>query len=157
MAIHFNILAWRILWTEEPGGLQFIRLQVEHHWNDLAHTFFLAILATGRFKIWLCLSISYGLDHLGALTVTFTVEDGLAPYTQRHSWRRHPSPPWPADTQRERQLAAALLRPSQRSSGFGGCNVRKRMRPPAVRPHQMREGTGACYYQLRTLVIMPVL
>ena len=22
MEIHFSILAWRILWTEEPGGLQ---------------------------------------------------------------------------------------------------------------------------------------
>ena len=22
MAVHSNILAWRILWTEEPGGLQ---------------------------------------------------------------------------------------------------------------------------------------
>ena len=22
MATHFRILAWRILWTEEPGGLQ---------------------------------------------------------------------------------------------------------------------------------------
>ena len=22
MATHFNILAWRIPWTEEPGGLQ---------------------------------------------------------------------------------------------------------------------------------------
>ena len=22
MAIHFSILAWRIPWTEEPGGLQ---------------------------------------------------------------------------------------------------------------------------------------
>ena len=22
MATHYNILAWRILWTEEPGGLQ---------------------------------------------------------------------------------------------------------------------------------------
>jgi len=22
MAIHFSILAWRILWTEKPGGLQ---------------------------------------------------------------------------------------------------------------------------------------
>ena len=26
-AIHSNILAWEILWTEEPGGLQSIRLQ----------------------------------------------------------------------------------------------------------------------------------
>lgn len=65
----------------------------------------------------------------------------------------------PHDLQAHREglLAAALLRPSQRSSGFGWCNVLKRMRPPAVRPHQMREGTGACHYQLRTLVIIPVL
>ena len=32
MAIHFSILAWRILWTEEPGGLQSMELQrVEHN------------------------------------------------------------------------------------------------------------------------------
>ena len=27
MATHANILAWRILWIEEPGGLQSIGLQ----------------------------------------------------------------------------------------------------------------------------------
>ena len=27
MAIHFSILAWRFLWTEEPGGLQSMGLQ----------------------------------------------------------------------------------------------------------------------------------
>jgi len=27
MAIHAGILAWRIAWTEEPGGLQSIGLQ----------------------------------------------------------------------------------------------------------------------------------
>jgi len=27
MAAHFNILAWRIPWTEEPGGLQSMGLQ----------------------------------------------------------------------------------------------------------------------------------
>ena len=27
MAIHSNILAWRIPWTEEPGGLHFIEWQ----------------------------------------------------------------------------------------------------------------------------------
>ena len=26
MVTHFNMLAWEILWTEEPGGLQFIGL-----------------------------------------------------------------------------------------------------------------------------------
>ena len=28
MATHSNILAWRIPWTEEPGGLQFIGSQI---------------------------------------------------------------------------------------------------------------------------------
>ena len=37
MATHFNILAWRIPWTEEPGELQSMGLQpVRHSWNDLA-------------------------------------------------------------------------------------------------------------------------
>ena len=33
MATHFGILAWRIPWTEEPGGLQSTGLQrVRHDW-----------------------------------------------------------------------------------------------------------------------------
>jgi len=31
MATHFNILAWRIPWTEEPGGLWSIELQRVGH------------------------------------------------------------------------------------------------------------------------------
>ena len=32
MAAHSSTLAWRILWTEEPDGLQSVRLQrVGHH------------------------------------------------------------------------------------------------------------------------------
>ena len=39
MATHSSILAWRILWTEEPGRLQSIGLQrIGHNWNDLACT-----------------------------------------------------------------------------------------------------------------------
>ena len=41
MATHSNILAWRILWTEEPGGLQSLESQrlrdhlvPEHTMND---------------------------------------------------------------------------------------------------------------------------
>ena len=34
MAIHYDILDWRIPWTEEPGGLQFMGLQRVTH--DLA-------------------------------------------------------------------------------------------------------------------------
>ena len=33
MATYSNILAWKIPWTEEPGGLQSMRLQrVRHNW-----------------------------------------------------------------------------------------------------------------------------
>ena len=32
LAIYYSILAWRIPWTEEPGGLQSMGLQrVRHH------------------------------------------------------------------------------------------------------------------------------
>ena len=39
MATHSSILARRIPWTEEPGGLLSIGLhRVGHHWNSWAHT-----------------------------------------------------------------------------------------------------------------------
>ena len=31
MATHSSILAWQIPWTEEPGGLQSMRLQKSHN------------------------------------------------------------------------------------------------------------------------------
>ena len=35
MATHSSVLAWRIPWTEEPGGLQSVGWQrVKHDWND---------------------------------------------------------------------------------------------------------------------------
>jgi len=37
MAPHSSTLAWRIPWTEEPGGLQSMgSLGVGHDWSDLA-------------------------------------------------------------------------------------------------------------------------
>ena len=37
MATHFSILAWRIPWTEEPGGPQSMGSQrAGHDWSDLA-------------------------------------------------------------------------------------------------------------------------
>ena len=37
METHSNILAWRIPWIEEPGGLQSIGSQrARHDWSDLA-------------------------------------------------------------------------------------------------------------------------
>ena len=33
MAIHFTILAWKVPWTEEPGGLQSVgSKRVRHNW-----------------------------------------------------------------------------------------------------------------------------
>ena len=38
VATHSSVLAWRIPWTEEPGGLQSMGSQrVRHGWSDLAH------------------------------------------------------------------------------------------------------------------------
>ena len=37
MSTHSSILAWRISWTEEPGGLWSVASQrVRHNWSDLA-------------------------------------------------------------------------------------------------------------------------
>ena len=39
MATHSSILAWRIPWTEEPGGIQPVGLQrVRHNGSNLACT-----------------------------------------------------------------------------------------------------------------------
>ena len=38
MATHSSILAWRIPWTEEPGGLQSMGLQRIGHDSETKHT-----------------------------------------------------------------------------------------------------------------------
>ena len=39
MATHSSILAWRIPWTQKPGGLQSTGpRRVGHDWRDLART-----------------------------------------------------------------------------------------------------------------------
>ena len=42
MATHSNILAWRIPWTEEPGGLQFVHRVTKSRTrlSDITFTFF---------------------------------------------------------------------------------------------------------------------
>ena len=37
MATHSSILAWKIAWTEEPGGLQFMGSQSVGHDRATAH------------------------------------------------------------------------------------------------------------------------
>ena len=47
MATHSSILAWRILWTEEPGWLQFMGLQKSEKWlSDFTYSFSIEKLGT---------------------------------------------------------------------------------------------------------------
>ena len=53
MATHSSILAWKIPWTEEPGGLQSMGSQ---NWTRLSNFPFKRILCT-YFAVFLCLKL----------------------------------------------------------------------------------------------------
>ena len=51
MATHSSILAWRIPWSEEPGGLQSTGSQrIRHDWSELAHMY-IDTERTGRMDV----------------------------------------------------------------------------------------------------------
>ena len=53
MATHSSILAWRIPWTEEPGGLPSMwSHRVRHNWSDLAAAVAAAALVIGQLLCW---------------------------------------------------------------------------------------------------------
>ena len=63
MATHASILAWRIPWTEEPGGLQSMGSQrVGHNWSDLACIvqYFIDVATTSSLSIHLLMDIYVG-------------------------------------------------------------------------------------------------
>ena len=43
MALHCSILAWRILWTEEPGGLHSVGLQESDTATKPPHKYYFSI------------------------------------------------------------------------------------------------------------------
>ena len=52
MAIHSSILAWRIPWTEKPGGLQSMGLQrVGHNWATNTHRIIDVLIRRGNLDI----------------------------------------------------------------------------------------------------------
>ena len=56
MATHSSILAWRIPWTEEPGGLQFMgSWRAGHNWANKHAHFELIFVEDMRFCLGLCL------------------------------------------------------------------------------------------------------
>ena len=77
LATHSSILAWRIPWTEGPGGLQSMGSQrVGHDWRDLAHTGIHRSLGS-------TLSLAYGAPTsylLGCIIVVFTYPIGVEDY-----------------------------------------------------------------------------
>ena len=72
MATHSSILAWRIPWAEEPGGLQSMGWQrVRHNWVTNAHTKCQVRVKGGKISLcWLCNAMH--LDCAGWCTFLIT-------------------------------------------------------------------------------------
>ena len=65
MATHSRILAWRIPWTGEPGGLQSMGSQrVRHDWSDLARNH-RALVGNRKLVSWM--EIDYYIESPGRL------------------------------------------------------------------------------------------
>ena len=79
MATHSSILAWRIPWTEEPGGLQSMGSQRDgHDW------------AINTNSVWVSVA-SYSCQH-SVLFSRSVVSDSLWPYELQHARPPCPSP-----------------------------------------------------------------
>ena len=101
MAIHSSILAWRIPWTEEPGGLQSLgSLRVRHNWatNTLScrkwNKLFSLYFELPRWLRWwrICLQCA---------------RPGFDPWVGKIPWRRkwQPTPVFlPGESQGQRSL-----------------------------------------------------
>ena len=65
MVIHSSILAWRILWTEELGGLQSIgSRRVKHNWATNAFTFFQCVYFNWKLLIYPTYSPGISLEGM---------------------------------------------------------------------------------------------
>ena len=78
MATHFSIPAWRVPWTEEPGGLQFC---FGIYWNE--HVYFIIYLIDGVVVVQL-LSHVWLWDSMDCSTPDFPVLHYLLEFVQTH-------------------------------------------------------------------------
>ena len=80
MATHASVLAWRITWTEEPGGLQYTGShRVRHNWSDFAcirrSFYILNSILTTDLKSHLLIP-TYELSQIQSLWYVFSFANG---------------------------------------------------------------------------------
>ena len=129
MATNSSILAWRIPWTEEPGGLQSIGSQrVRHNWSNLA----------GTQTTWDLVAFCFGLQYFVEI-ITWRDQDHLCcvKYNEgRKNFNQHVSVNTPSKTN-NRQIGSPWW-----SSGWGStCHCRGHGFNPWSRkiPHAERQ------------------
>ena len=95
MATHSSILAWRMLWTEEPGRLQYMGShRVRHYWATNTFIFFTSLL---YFRGVIMGTLGKDKSHLSVRdwgSLEFWVQfqrDQLTRSYQRHHWNWHQS------------------------------------------------------------------
>ena len=92
MATHSSILAWRIPWTEEPGGLQSMGSQrVRHDWSDLTCTYAIYWEILKLLSMWVSVSLRKLLTTLSCgmplkSGVSLAVVYGLCHYFTPSTW-----------------------------------------------------------------------
>ena len=92
VATHSGILAWRIPWTEEPGGLWFIGSQrVEHAWSDWASTHGLqrvydALPETGSKSLWLSTQVNFSREVILTKFPDRSIEDVCQGFDTARLW-----------------------------------------------------------------------
>ena len=81
MATHSSTLAWKVPWTEEPGGLQFMGSQrVGHDWRDFACMHY-----SLRSALYLCWHFSFSVPGLVSWVVLgFPIKSNV--HFLRASW-----------------------------------------------------------------------
>ena len=89
MATHSSILAWRIPWMEEPGGLQFTGSQgVGHDWATS-----LSLSLWGFLILSNSISINEGDKLVHSVQFSHSVmSESLRPHGLQHARLPHPSP-----------------------------------------------------------------
>ena len=67
MASHFSVLAWRIPWTEEPGGLRSLESQrVRHNWATNTHKILYVCVCT-------CTCVQRHFSHAQLFVTLWTI------------------------------------------------------------------------------------